>query len=281
MILYFNGDSFCAGVELGDYILPDYPGVSDAHNHIVRQLNRQWISKTYDPSHPWYKERKSSQHKLIDIEYERAFPNKIQQTLNIPVVNRALGGSSMDRIVRTTITNLIEYKKSNQDVIAIIGLTDCGRSEIANHQYSSYIDFVGWHSHWTDISLGHVLSGQDEVEPVRQYNLRYQTNYHCQVAFYKNIILLQDFCKLNDIPLFWISTGFSNIEFKDVEDGYKNASDLLNLIEYANLECLLDMTEIANEINFNVICPSGHYSEVVHTEVANRIVTMLKENGYV
>jgi hypothetical protein len=281
MILYFNGDSFCAGVELGDDILPGYPGASDTHNHIVRRLNQSWINKTYDPSHPWAEERRSVQSKLTTLEYERAFPNKIQQTLGIPVINKSLGGSSMDRIVRTTITNLIEYKKSGDDVIAIIGLTDSGRSEIPNYSSSGHIDVVGFPSHWSDISLGHVLPGEDELEPVRQYNLRYQTNYHSQVSFYRNVVLLQDFCKLNNIPLFWISTGFCNIQFKDVEDRYKDSPDLLNLIEYANLEYLLDMTEIAKELKFKVICPSNHYSEVVHVEVAKRIVAMLKENGYV
>jgi hypothetical protein len=77
--------------------------------------------------------------------------------------------------------------------------------------------------------------------------MRYESNYHSQVNFFKNIILLNDFCKLNDIPLLWVSTGFSGTADAVIEDKYKQARDLINLKEYANLDYAVDMITVAKK----------------------------------
>jgi hypothetical protein len=273
MILYCNGDSFVAGVELGDDILPEYPGTQDfdAPTSVIN-LAKEWILKTQNHTHPWAAMRQELFTQIFDIERSRAFPNKISKLLNLPVINNALGGSSMDRIARTTIDSLIELKRENEDIIAIIGITEASRSELANFNECYNNEYS---TRWVDMSLGYVNEGVKPLEAVRNYKLRYETDYHCQINFYKNVILLQDFCKVNHIPLFWVNPGFTNLSNSHPD------TDLLNMKNYANLTCIVDMVEIARKINVNVRCPSGHHSEVVHDEVAKIIASILQESSYV
>ena len=49
-LLYFNGDSFVAGVELGDEILPEHPGYADdmPHERKGNSIEYDWLMKSYD-----------------------------------------------------------------------------------------------------------------------------------------------------------------------------------------------------------------------------------------
>lgn len=273
MLIYCNGDSFVAGVELGDDILPDYPGLSDFRK--PSEIAKQWIANTYTPNHPYSKERERRTKELIELEYNRAFPNKLQQSLNIPVVNHSMGGSSMDRIVRTSITSLIELKNKHDNIIAIIGDTDCNRSEAPNFEFIDYHDVVGFPRHWVCMSSNYHMSDRKPLEPLIDYKLRYEKNYHSLVGYYKNVILLQDFCHKNNITLYWVqSFDRGNIV---PESEYENDSCLNNLKEYANFKYTVRMPEVAKNIYHNVQCPSGHYGENVHNGVAEEFTNIIKE----
>ena len=274
MLIYCNGDSFVAGVELGDTVLTDYPGTFD-YDHIPDHA-REWIANTYKPNHPYCIERDNRQKELIALEYQRAFPNKIKELLNVPVVNHGMGGSSMDRIVRTSITALIELKKEHDNIIAIIGDTDCNRSEIPNFEYLEYEDASGFNRHWLCMSSNYYMSNRKPVEPLIEYKLRYEKNYHGMVNYYKNVLLLQDFCAKNNITLYWLQSHGRNII--DPEPEYANDPCFNNFKEYVDFKYTISMTEIGQEIYHKVRCPSGHYSENVHEEVANRLVNIIKEN---
>lgn len=275
MLIYCNGDSFVAGVELGDDILPDYPGLSDFDSDL--STPKQWIANTYDSKHHYSVERERRNKELIELEYQRAFPNKLKNKLNVDVVNHAMGGSSMDRIVRTTITDLISLKKDHNNIVAIIGDTHCSRSELANFEFIDSTDIVGFTRHWVCLSTTYKMANSKPLDPVIEYKLRYEKNYHMIVNYYSNVIRLQDFCKINNIKLYWVSS-YNGIDNVTVEKEYKDDLCLNNTIEYSQFEYTIGMREVALEIYNNVICPSGHFSEVVHEEVANRLVDIIKEN---
>lgn len=273
MLIYCNGDSFVAGVELADDLLPDYPGLSDFGN--PSEKAREWIANTYNPKHHYSKIREERCKELIQVEYSRAFPNKLHEILNVPVVNHGLGGSSMDRIVRTTITSLIELKKTHDNIIAIIGDTDCNRSEVPNYESFDYEDAVGFAKYWQCLSSNYHMSNREPLEPLIEYKLRYEKNYHSLVNYYKNVIMLQDFCANNNITLYWLeSYGRGEIV---PESQYDNDTCLTNLKEYAGFKYTIRMSESAEKIYNNVLCPSGHYGENVHTDVANILATIIKE----
>lgn len=280
-MIYFNGDSFVAGVELGDDELPEYPGTlpwpwgSPQH-----EKAKAWIAKTYDIKHPWYLVRMETVKDTIKKEYDRAFPSLIGKKLNVPIINHALGGASMDRIVRTTIADLIRLKKEHKTVIAIIGTTHMSRSEVPNSDFSASVDLHGSPKNWTCISLSYRLPYHNsKIDPLLDYKLEYEKNYHMLVNFYKNVILLQDFCRANDIKLMWISTYNNIINDFNLESVYRVNDDLTDFIEYSKFEYTLDMAIVAQEIKVGVLCPSGHFSEKVHQRVADDLCGVLGEHN--
>ena len=65
MQLYFNGDSFVAGVELADDILPEYPGLTSWIEDVtirnkIYSGHVEWIANTYNNKH--YLHERSEEH---------------------------------------------------------------------------------------------------------------------------------------------------------------------------------------------------------------------------
>lgn len=286
MLLYFNGDSFVAGVELGDDILNVYPGkasypMNNTDPNSIHVRNKKWLVNTNTPGHPLFKERMTVRNKLDKLEFERAFPNKVHQLTQLPVINHALGGSSMDRISRTTVSDLCDLRKEKPDekIIAFIGTTYPNRTEIpAAISVSRGMDPHGHVFNWDSVSPTYQILQSKEVEDLIKYFALRQTNYHAAVNFYKNIILIQDYCKLNDIQLYWIATHDNIVTEYVIESHVRDQYDLFALREYANLHYSVDMKDFLPEFNFeDVLCPGGHFSEPVHERTAEKIVEILKK----
>lgn len=287
MLIYANGDSFVAGVELGDDIMPDYPGTipynGSASEH--ERIN-SWIRNTYNPDHPLYKSRQKLSDDIMKLEYQRAFPSLLSNLFQCPVVNHAFGGSSIDRIVRTSIFDLIELKKTNQNIIALIGTTELSRFELPSphNHWNKTKDFCGHYQCWKSINVHFPdLNDSDLANKIVEYTLRHERNYHSLVRFYKNVIQLQDFCKLNGIKLFWIS-AFQNVlnTFIEPEYQYKDNNELESYMDYAKFEYFLDMHDVAATCNLkSVLCPSGHYSKEVHTLIAEKLFHKLQGINHV
>jgi hypothetical protein len=250
MLLYFNGDSFVAGSELGDDLINIYPGLAnypmdnDNPNSITTR-NKKWLVNTYTPSHPLYKKRLSVQKQLNKLEYERSFPNKVHQLTKLPIINHAMGGASMDRITRTTLADLCNLRKENpnEKITAFIGTTYPNRTEIPVDEPDCDTDIHGHKPNWISVSPIYQLSRSKAVETLNGYFARYQTNYHAAVNFYKNIILIQDYCKLNDVQLHWIATNDNIVTEYVIESDVQDQYDLLALREYANLQYSIDMKD--------------------------------------
>lgn len=276
MIVYCNGDSFFAGDELGDDILTGHPGYA-VYYKIPKYLT-EWIQNSWNTDHSLYTERKMLWQQIVDLGKQRAFPNKLSNLLNIPVINNSHGGASMDRIVRTTITDLIELKKTTSDIVAIIGTAPLSRSEVSNCQDNkTYIpDSVGDPQHWISINAAYIKAGEEDTKDLIYYINQYTKNYHMLFSFYKNVMLLQEFCKSQNIALFWVATD-SDVTDVPIEQPYQNSRDLNNFQEHIDFKYTLSMYEIARELMHEVRCPSGHFSEKVHDEIAAKFSTMLKE----
>ena len=92
--------------------------------------------------------------------------------------------------------------------------------------------------------------------------------------FYKNAIYIQEFCKSNDIDLYWIAVNFNH--YSSTMNDYSNHTDLLALMEYANISPIIDMNEIAKSMtNKKILCPSGHYGQPVHDFIAHEIIKII------
>lgn len=288
MLIYANGDSFIAGVELADDLIPDYPGTLPYNAPAEKTSKSQdWIKKTYTDGNRLSEYRKSILDKLVETEHERSFPSTLGKILNCQVINHAYGGSSIERIVRTSISDLIKLKDKHEKIFAFIGTTEISRFEVASPHaaYFKYKDYCGHYQCWKSINVNaiHVNESEDANKLV-DYHIKYEKNYHSYVRTFKNIIQLQDFCKNNGINLFWISSFMNILDYFNIEIEYRfnEDHDLTNFMNYAKFEYFLDMHEVAKTCNLNnVVCPSGHFSVDVHNLIAELIHKKLKEQNYV
>jgi hypothetical protein len=287
MLLYFNGDSFAAGVELADDMLPGYPGrftwpVEYGSDPIAKRA-KEWLDNSHDGAHPSNKIRMSIVHEMTQTELARAYPNLVHKITGLPVINKSQGGSSMDRIVRVTIADLIKLKKEDPDrkLVAFICTTYIERSEIPNNLPPN-LDMHGDPQDWASISTNFKQSDHDEmIEGIRKYKVLYEKPYHSMLNFYRNVVLLQDYCKLNDIDLYWISGG-ENIHTETdnrLEITFRN--DLVALMEYAKMQVVISMQDIVeHELRDQLsMCPGRHFAQPVHDRTAEKIVNILGKYG--
>jgi hypothetical protein len=286
MRLYFNGDSFVAGVELGDDILPEYPGLATSWwsntfwgiPHPTALENKKWLAKTYDNNHPFAKLRQQHTEYMQSLEFDRAFPNKVAQITDLPVINHALGGSSMDRIARVSLLDLYKLKQEypKEKIVAIIGTTHPSRSEIINDKLG-VTDYHKTYQDWICISATYKVEGQGEyVDTLCRYKILYEKHFHSLVNFYKNIILVKDFCKINEIDLYWIATHDTVNRNYNVEPYLSERPILSMMKEYAKLEYYLDMKDYLNK-DSATMCPGWHFGENVHQLVANDIAALINK----
>jgi len=250
MIIYCNGDSFTAGTELGDDILPGYPGTMDFTSTAEQRASfEKWKRSTHDPSRLG-PTRDANRFLIEKLEKERSWPNKLSKLANTEVVNNAEGGSSMDRIARTTVCDLLRLKETSNDITAIIGTTSELRFEVGNKLF------------WQSILVSsHVTK---DIEPLVRFKVEYETDYHAFVNYFKNIIYIQDFCRANGFKLYFVSPNYIYPNFKLLQ---KN-QDLFDMVKYADLKYELILQEVAEKINYNALTPTLHHSEAVHEEVA-------------
>jgi hypothetical protein len=283
MLLYFNGDSFAAGTELADDMLPGYPGCFnwpiDYDSNPVAKQAKEWLDNSHNASYPSNKNRMGIVHQLTQTELARAYPSLVHKMTGLPIINKSQGGSSMDRIIRVTIADLIKLKKEDpsRKLVAFIATTYIERSEIPNNLPPT-VDMHGDPQDWASVSVTFRQSDHDDmIETIRKYKVLYETPYHSMLNFYRNVVLLQDYCKLNDVDLYWITAG-ENI-WTVVEPPHENRNDLAALMDYAKMQIAISMQDIAEHelIGQLSMCPGRHFAQPVHDRTAEKIVSILKQ----
>jgi hypothetical protein len=266
MFLYSNGDSFVEGCELGDFLLSGYPGAVGIHEiHVIENKNiRQWFNDTRLMNTPLWHERKKLLPEIEQEEKARNFTTKLAKSLGVNFFNNALGGSGMDRITRTTISDLIELKKTEKNIVALIGTTEPLRMELPVMNTNP----------WWPVHPGNSVNDKMMNDVVNYYSMNVG-NYHKMLAFYKNVILIQDFCKINAIKLLWVSGNSNIVNDFDIEQQYADQKDIQQLTDYANFKLSADMQQIAKSIVDKTVLPGYHYSEIVHEETARQLKELI------
>ena len=104
-----------------------------------------------------------------------AYPQKVANKINAECYNNAYGGSSIDRIARTTITDLAGLKNEKKDIVAIIGTTSIFRIELPAEQRT-------WLCGQPTVNNDHT------IKPITDYYIKYYSDYHATTNYYKNLI---------------------------------------------------------------------------------------------
>jgi hypothetical protein len=251
MFIYANGDSFTRGSELANYLLPDFPGnTALPATNLQRLQNQKWITRVHKARHELV------EHTLRE-EVKLAYPQKVADILGCECYNNAHGGSSIDRIARTTITDLARLKNEKKDIVALIGTTNIYRIEMPTPNQA-------WDCGQPTRSNNHVN------KDITDYYIKYYTEYHAKTTYYKNLIFIRDFCKLNQIRLVLIDASHQPELMSTPETG-----DLKTLKDYLDLKYDFDISKIAYEMGGDIFCPLGHFTEPVHNKLAEEIAKTL------
>ena len=255
-MIYCNGDSFTAGDELGDDIIPGHLGLMDYDSPAsIRKMNRDWKASSHDHTTLAGMFRKQNKENLRNIELQKSWPTKLGHLLKTTVVNNANSGASMDQIARTTVVDLLGFMKTNKDITVFIGLTTETRFEVGRP-----VD------HWYSVVPQSLeLAPNKDIAAIGIAKTIIETDYHMLINFYKNVIYIKDFCAIHGIKLYFLSPHPLN---KTTEERCQVHPDLKEMVEYADLKCELIMEDIAAKLRTGVYCSELHFSKTVHDEVA-------------
>jgi len=251
-MIYCNGDSFTAGTELADYeyFKDSYPGFFDKEyaNDYIKNNNFKyaewWLTHSIRNFRSTLPE--SDLNELIEKEKEKAWPAKLSKLLHVPVKNLATMGSSLDGIVSSTITDILNCDKKIEMVL--LQLPPVERIVVP------YMD------KFYDVSLANPIHQIYLVEKLAKAMSHNETDYSLQYKYLLNLIQLYDFCKSNGIKLVIIAVNAGHLNFN---------TNLLYLKKYfSDAICPLIMDDELVKLKTNVFCPGGHFTERVHDSFA-------------
>lgn len=268
-VIYCNGDSFVNGHELGDSLLSTYPGYYDYDKRVpeITTIYEKWYTDSFNTNLDIGKERELRTSAINELQRKLAFSSIIQKQLNCNVINSSFQqlGNSQGSITRCSITDLYNLSKKYKKVIAIISTTSADR-----------FDIPGSDNNWYNLML------TNKPNPTNHYNellsefikfyMHYGTDYHLLVEWYRNIILLQMFCKSNNIKLFMV-TGIPKFDLGE----YQDKEDLQAFRELANLKYDVNMVDLAKEIQYKVYCPGYHFAPIVHQKTADILCDLIQK----
>jgi len=226
-----------------------------------------------------------------------AWPGRLGKMLNMDVCNLAVGGSSNDRIFRTSIQHLY----LNQDIdFLVIGWTGLARSEIPLHN-GSFLKIMPGGSSSEDVTL----QSNPPLEYLKQFETKFYQWHYNKFVWVKsllcNIITLQMLCEKKHIKLkqFFAFESLNidqkylvelcensyeffkleNLPFPPFESRDRNVELIQSLVEQVDHITWIDwpnttMLDSCKNFKFE---PTGHPLEDGHQHWASVIYDSLRE----
>lgn len=278
--VYANGDSFLAGCELGDVLLPNHPGCLDFDSHIVNYdkhyLFKQWYEDSYDSNTIMGKKRIELTKEIVQSELENCFINKLNKDhsqINVTYINKSRSAQSMPSIARNLIFDCIKLKSEYKEITAIVGLTGVERFDIPHSEET-----------WISLSNAYDLPNLSEsLGCVSEYYAMNYTKIHAIQQYFMSLISIQNFCALHNIKLYWIETFYKyGSQYYEIfgKDSSSSESEMYNILkEYLNINISISMYEIAKNLYYDTVLPSGHYSQKVHDVVYEKFLKILMDSN--
>jgi len=226
---------------------------------------------------------------------ESSWPYQLGNSLNFKTVNLALGGSSNDRIYRTTI----EYLNTHSDPdLVVIGWTSFNRAEISS-VHGLYLrltndnclsdttefdqDLTNVHKFWLTTLYNQYINYRNWLHNVlhlQNYFVIKNINYRFFSAFDTNHIL--EFANESDLSLELADQSFQwrdRKKYAPFRGIHKEYQELLGLVKQIDLSKWITrnqhtMQSFLNTYNYNVDA-TGHYLEDGHRHWAEQIKSEL------
>lgn len=183
-----------------------------------------------------------------------SYPYLIGQELNLNVINNAKGGSSNDRIHRTSIKDILKIINEGQVPFVIIGWTNINRFELNNTNHD-WIQFGQWPNF-----------PYDEFE--KEYISKFGSDYGAMEKYCLQVFTLQTFLQYYKIPYLMFNAWQyikSELYNKDL-DIYDTFADTSRYLHELTLKSYLT---IWGEEMFH---SGGHPSELGHIKIKELIL---------
>lgn len=268
MLIYANGDSFTAGNELVYEDLDSYPGDLMEFPHDIPKEIWEWIS------HCEKKYRFLANEKQYELmEKIKAYPHLVGNHLNAEIINNAKGGSSFERVARTSLLDLLTLRKKYPDekIVALIGIVSRGRIEIPSEDNSTQVE-TGW------IQMQLHFESQTIDPAFKKWHLAHNSDYHMQNVLLRDAIQLYDFCKNNNINIVFVTNHEKDWEDIHLEGNYEDIAIYEEYLFTAPIFSMRRYSERCRKNGIKSYSILGHYANVVHVEMAKDIVTFIEQN---
>lgn len=194
-----------------------------------------------------------------------AWPALLSKKLNIPVENKGRCATGNHRMVKRVIDAVLEKSE-----LIIVGWSDCHRQEFA--------DEIGIYDIWA----GRNAEAFQLEDPTHRITLiKYLTAYDFSKYYYANwlrqIILIQNLCRANNIPLVMFIACASN------KSHYEFHSEFRALVNAIDISCFVDhdmMKSVGDWIWGTKLMPNRHPSEDGHKIIADKIYEHIRNIGW-
>jgi len=118
-IIYVNGDSFTAGSDLGDYLLPDYPSEKSL-NDFLNNLDGESAMNYENWRHKWYSDRPDLLDDVKSSEINLRWSTHLSTLLDTEIVNNSYPGSDNYGIVVRACNDIEKLNKQGYRISRII-----------------------------------------------------------------------------------------------------------------------------------------------------------------
>ena len=185
--------------------------------------------------------------------------------LNVKVLNLGKPATGNKRMVKRTIDAVIDKSE-----LIIVGWSDCNRQEFA--------DDIGIYDLWA----GRDYRAFQLDDPTYRINLiKYMTAYDTPKYYYaewlRQIILVQNLCKANNIPCVMFTACGAHLSHQLYHTQF---TKLINAIDHSIF--VDDMFTSVGEWTYGTLHgPGGHPLEQGHEIIANKIYEHIKSSGWV
>jgi len=218
---------------------------------------------------------------------DKVYGNFLGEMLNIPVKNIARAGSNNQRIVRSTIEEINNFKQQYKNPLVLIGWSFIRRLEVwyyGNHpkvlrRIPDRSDAVEEHLQPRLITLD-ILLKEKEATLEQKCLINEDLFVHKQlVDFYTNLFMLAHFLESMSVEYFFFSAAknteipTNSFPYIDNLQQVKWCQQNKNMYKLHDF-CVLDWAKV----NDKDCKPTGHLSLAGHEQFAKLMINMIKES---
>jgi hypothetical protein len=183
-----------------------------------------------------------------------AWPALLSKKLNKETVNQGKSATGNKRMVKRTIDAVID-----QSELIVIGWSDCNRQEFA--------DEIGIYDIWAGRNYRAFQQDPTHRIDLIKYLTAYDTPEYYYADWLRQIILVQSFCKLHNIPCVMFVACGAHTSHKQY---YQQFKKLVNAIDHSMF--VDDMFTSVGEWTWRTPHgPNGHPLETGHEIIAEKI----------